>query len=171
MNENIERIQRIYRAVVADAGAEPIQRLDAIEQVVQQVLPLIELGEIKPDLHAWVSNVVVRVDESDGAKADTILAAIASGQDDLSLDADPVLDLVVTLGRGRRKIWRFVSMADLDEMDELRNANMRAALRAYHKGWKPQYQAWREVLRRNLTIGAAVENNDLPTSAVLFDAS
>lgn len=171
MDQNIERIRDIYRAVVADAGVESIQRKQAIAQVVEQCQALVRSGELTPDLYTWVSSVVVKVDESDGAKADHILAAIARGEDDLGLEADPILDLVVTLGRGRRKIWRFVSLLDLDEMDELRNNNVRSVAIAYRDEWKPQYDAWRRILRRNITIGAAVEQGDLPdVAAALFEA-
>lgn len=172
MDQNTEKIRDLYRAVVADAGVESIQRKAAIAEVVEQCQSLVRSGDLKPDLYAWVASVVVRIDESDGAKADSILAAIARGEDDLGLDADPILDLVVTLGRGRRKIWRFVSLLDLDEMDELRNNNVRSVAIAYRDEWKPQYDAWRQILRRNITIGAAVEGGDLPAAAAaLFDTA
>lgn len=168
MNDDITRL---YRAVVADAGREGVSRREAIEQVVQQARPLVAAGSLVLDTDDLIRQMVKRADESDGNRADHVLAQVAQGVDDLSLDADPLLDMVVTLGRGRRKAWRFVGRVDLDEMNELRYGNVRAAQTAYFKGFKPQYDAWLPVLLRQPTIGAAVEAQDLPDLSTLFDVA
>lgn len=171
MNEHVQRIHDMYRAVVADSGTEKIAREQAIHLVAAQIQPLIDAGEIQPDTYSWVKALVVAADRADGAAADKVLAAIARGEDDLTTESMPYLDFVVTLGGGGRKVYRFLSLNDLDEMDELRHRNVRSVNRSYHKDWKPAYEGWRAVLRRNLTIGAAVEAGDLPTDSVLFEAS
>lgn len=169
MNDDIARI---YRAVVADAGREGISRRAAIEQVVLQARPLVESGALVLDTDDLIRQMVKRVDESDGNRADHILAEIAAGQDDLGVDCVAHLDTVAILGKGGRKAVRFIGRADLIEMNEIRFGNVRAAQTAYFKGWKPQYDAWLPVLVRNSTIGAAVEAGDLPSGEWLFgDAS
>ena len=164
-------IVRLYRAVVADAGAEGITRRDAIEQVVAQARPLVKSGAITLDTDDLIRQMVRRADESDGNRADHVLASVAAGADDLSLDGDPLLDMVVTLGRGRRKAWRHVTRTDLDEMNDLRYGNVRAAQTAYHKGFKPQYDAWLPVLLKHPTIGSAVAAGDLPGAKTLFEVA
>lgn len=166
-----QTIANLYRAVVADAGTQGITRREAIELVVEQVRPLLTSGDVVLDMDDLIRQAVRRCDESDGNKADHVLAAAAAGEDNLDLESDPVLDLVVTLGRGNRKAWRFVTRTDLDEMNEIRLGNVRAQTTAYYKGWKPQYDAWLPVLFRNPTIGAAVLAGDLPATDTLFAAS
>lgn len=172
MNDNENKIRDLYRAVIADAGSEGTTRETAIHAVAAQVQPLIESGAVTVDVYSWVKQVCIGIDKKDGASADQVLAGIAAGQDDLTTDCPPYLDQVVTLGRGRRKVYRFLVLDDLDEMDEMRHRNLRAVSRAYYKEWKPGYHAWRAVLRRNLTIGAAVTAGDLPAlDADLFGQS
>lgn len=172
MNDLAQRIQDIYRAVVADSGTEKIPREQAIHMVAAQIQPLIDSGEVVPDTYSWVKALVVAADRADGAAADKVLAAIARGEDDLTTDSPmPYLDFVVTLGGGHRKVYRFLSLDDLDEMDELRHRNVRSVNRSYHKDWKPTYEGWRPILRRNLTIGAAVQAGDLPNDDALFESA
>lgn len=167
-----QRIHDIYRAVVAESGAAKMPREQAIHAVAAQIQPMIDSGELVPDTYAWVKALVVAADKQDGAAADRVLAAIARGEDDLTTDSPmPYLDFVVTLGAGQRKVYRFLSLDDLDEMNELRHRNVRSVNRSYHRDWKPTYEGWRAVLRRNLTIGAAVEAGDLPVDAVLFESA
>lgn len=166
MNEDIARI---YRAVVADAGREGITRKAATEQVVVQARPLINSGALVLDPDDLIRQMVRRVDESDGNRADHILAEIAAGQDDLGVECTPYLDTVATLGRGSRKAVRFIGRNDLIEMNEIRFGNVRAAQTAYFKGWKPQYDAWLPILVRNDTIGSAIEAGDLPAAETLFE--
>jgi hypothetical protein len=161
MNDDITRL---YRAVVADAGVEGITRRDATEQVVQQARHLVDSGAIVLDTDDLIRQMVKRADESDGNRADHLLADLAAGQDDLGPEVEPLLDYVVTLGRGRRKAWRFVGRIDLQEMNEIRYGNVRAAQTAYFKGFKPQFDAWLPILLKHPTIGAAVEAGDLPHS-------
>lgn len=173
MNDAAERVHNLYRAVVADSGANKIQRDAAAHLVAQQIQPLIDSGEVVPDVFAWVKSLVIAADRRDGQAADKVLLAIGAGQDDLSTETPmPYLDFVVTLGAGGRKVYRFLTASDLDEMDELRHRNVRTANRSYHRDWKPAYDAWRKVLRRNVTIGAAVECGDLPLfDEALFDTA
>ncbi len=164
-------IARIYRAVVADASTAGITRKDAIELVIEQARPLVQSGVIVLDTDDLIRQQVQRADHQDGARFDHLLADIASGVDDLGVDCPDLLDTVATLGRGRRKIARFVSRTDLDEMNEIRFGNVRAAQTAYFKGWKPQYDAWLPVLLRQPTIGAAVTAGDLPAADQLFEVA
>lgn len=165
MNDDITRI---YRAVVADAGREGISRKAAIEQVVLQARPLVTSGALVLDTDDLIRQMVKRADESDGNRADHLLAEIGAGQDDLGLNTPEQLDAVATLGRGRRKAMRFIGRSDLIEMNEIRYGNVRSAQTAYYKGWKPQFDAWIPILIRCSTIGVAVEAGDLPGAETLF---
>lgn len=167
-----ETIARIYRGIVADSGTTGIKRTDALDELVRQIEPMWRAGDIRLDVADLIRNLGRRVDEADGQRADDALALIASGADDLSLDADPVLDLSVTLGRGLRKAWRNVTADDLLLMDVARSANVRSVSIAYQTKWRPQIDAWLPVLMRHSTIGAAVLAGDLPTGeALLFESA
>lgn len=166
-----DTISRLYRAIVADSGTEGIRRADALDQLVDQVLPLWRNGQVELNPADLIRAAGRRIDEADGAAADDMLAAIAAGVDDLGLESDPILDRVVTLGRGHRKTWRNVVAADLQEMDANRYGNLRSAQVSYHKRWKPQVDAWLPVLMRHSTIGDAVEAQDFPRLDALFDVS
>lgn len=169
---NVHHITNLYRAVVADSGVEKIAFQQAVHEVAAQVQPLIDSGELVPDTYSWVKALVTQVDKAEKGSTDETIAAICRGEDDLSLDAPDYLDRVVTLGGGGRKSWRFVTAGDLDEMDELRHRNVRSVNRSYHKDWKPKYLALGAVLRRNLTLGAAVQAGDLPTlGETLFESA
>lgn len=156
-----ESIARIYRAIIADANTEGIDRKEALDELVLQIRPLVQSGDVALDLDEAIRAEGRRVDERDGGRVDGVLRAIARGDDALDLDDDPVLDLVVTLGAGRRKIWRHVNRDDLREMDSLRYQNLHAQQLAY-KRWRDEYEAWVTVLFRHPTIGDAVLANDLP---------
>lgn len=172
MNPNMQQIANLYRAVVADGGVEKVSFQQAVHDVAAQVQPLIDSGALVPDTYSWVKAIVTQVDKADKNSTDETLAAIARGDDDLSLDTPAYLDRVVTLGGGNRKIYRFLTGSDFDEMDELRHRNVRSVNRSYHKEWKPKYLAFSAVLRRNLTLGEAVLAGDLPTAdADLFGAA
>lgn len=172
MNSNETKVRDLYRAIVADAGTEGTTRESAIHEVAAQIQPMIDSGQIKPDVYSWVKQLCITVDKKDGASVDSVLAAIGRGEDDLTTEGAQYLDHVATLGRGRRKAYRFLMIDDLDEMDELRHRNVRSVNRSYNKDWKPCYLGWRVVLRRNLTIGDAIEAGDLPSSdAGLFGVS
>lgn len=171
MNENEQRLTDIYRAVIAEGGVEATQYREAMHEVAAQVQPLIDSGEIVPDTLSWVGSVLAKVDKAEKNSTDEVLAAIARGEDDLSLDTPAHLDRVVCLGGGRRKVYRFLTAVDFDEMDEVRHRNVRSVNRAYHKEWRPKYAAWRVILRRNLTLGDAVQAGDLPVVAAELFAS
>lgn len=164
MNQS-DRITTLYRAVIAGGGAVATNRDKAIHLVAEQVQPLIDSGELVVDTFAWVKTLVLAADRRDGQAVDKVLVAIGLGEDDGTTEGATYLDHVATLGRGGRKVYRFLTASDLDEMDELRHKNVRTVNRSYHRDWKPAYDAWRQVLRRNVTIGNAVESGDLP----LFD--
>lgn len=169
MNSNETKVRDLYRAIVADSGTDGTTRESAIHEVAAQIQPMIDSGQIKPDVYSWVKQLCITVDKKDGASVDGILGSIARGEDDLTTEGAQYLDQVATLGRGRRKSYRFLMIDDLDEMDELRHRNVRSVSRSYNKDWKPRYLGWRVILRRNLTIGDAVQAGDLPADdAALF---
>lgn len=160
-------ITRIYRAIIADAGTDATELKLALDELVLQVRPRIESGEIALNIDDAIRAAGRAADKRDGLRVDGTLRAIARGEDSFEMDDDPLLDMVVTLGGGRRKIWRHVNQDDLREMDSLRYQNLHAQQIAY-KRWRDEYQPWVAILFRHPTIGAAVEAGDLPADAVLF---
>ncbi len=102
-------IARIYRAIIADSGVEATDLKVALDELVLQVRPGIESGAIVLDIDDAIRAAGRAIDKRDGGRVDGVLRSIARGEDALELDDDPVLDLVATLGAGRRKIWRFVT--------------------------------------------------------------
>ena len=162
MTDQVAHLTNLYRAVVADSGTDKISFRTAVHEVAAQIQPMIDRGELRIDTLTWVNAVMTKIDKAEKASTDATLSAIARGEDDLGVDTPAYLDRVACLGGGARKAYRFLSAADIDEMDELRHRNVRSVNRSYHKEWKPGYLGWREVLRRNLTIGAAVAAGDLP---------
>lgn len=83
-----------------------------------------------------------------------------------SLDFEDLLDVVVTLGGGRRKPWRFVNESDLDSMDEVRFGNL-AKQQAAYTAWRPKYTALLTAFRIHGSAAAVYKAG--PTGAT--DAS
>lgn len=164
VNDSATIITNLYRTVIGEGGSGPVDRRDAILEVYKRVQPLIESGDLVPDVYAWVKTEVMAADKRDGESVDKTLDALSAGEeDDLSLGVTPNLDKVVVLGGGRRKTFRYVALEDIDEMDELRHRNVRSVNRSYHKDWKPAHDGWRAVLLRYPTILDAIEADDRPT--------
>lgn len=163
----LDDIARIYRAIIADGGTTHVDRKAALDELVLQVRPRVLAGDIDLDIDDAIRAAGRAADERDGNRVDGVLRAIAQGQDSLEIDDDPVMDLVVTLGGGRRKVWRFVNADDLREMDSLRFQNLHSQQLAY-KRWRDEYEAWASVLLRHDTIGDAVLAGDLPSEQELF---
>lgn len=163
MNDNTTIITNLYRTVVGEGGVESIDRRDAILEVARRAQPLIEAGELVPDTHSWIKSQVIAADKRDGIAVDKTLDALSAGkEDDLALGVTPNLDKVVVLGGGRRKVYRHLTLEDLDEMDELRHRNVRSVNRSYHREWKPTHDGWRAILLRYPTILDAIEAGDRP---------
>lgn len=154
-------IRKAYREVVAECEDEGVDLKNATDAVADLVEPRIKDGSLTVPLDDLIRSAVKDVDRSDGSRADTALRAVARGEESIGLDNDPALDMVVTLGKGRRKSLRFVRQADLMLMDELRYSNLRNAQEAYDT-WRQTYEPWFQVLGRQATVEFAMRSGDLP---------
>lgn len=148
-----ETVARLYREAVAEAGEQGGQRQDAFMVASARVETEIRAGRLIVPTETVIRAELLKADESDGRRADSVLRTAATGQASL---VEPDLDLVVTLGRGRRKPWRWITRDDLREMDVVRFENVRAVQDSYAE-WRTYYDTALAVLFQYPTFGEAVE--------------
>lgn len=150
-------VSRIYREAVANSGADGIDRQTAYDTAVARIARLIHNGSLVLPLEKAIRAELDKADGRDSRSADAVLRRVLSGEQSLFTETgDPVLDLIVTLGKGRRKAWRDVTAADVAEMTELRQGNMRSTILSF-EAWRNDSDAAMPVLLAHGTIGAAVE--------------
>jgi len=147
----------VYRHVVATVEDESIQRQEAFQQAESRLLEMYDEGSLKIPANEAIRAALLEVDKRDGSRADAVLEAALSGQDSFGMEGDPILDVVVILGEGRRKLWRHVTSDDLREMDRLRYRNLRSQQHAYET-WRDSYEPTLEALSRFPTFGDAVQH-------------
>ena len=158
-----ETIATIYRETVAEHGREGVDRSVAIDEATAKVLAEIKAGRYKVDQAAAIRASLIRIDEREGRTADQIIRR-AAGTDGAQLETCD-LDVIVTLGGGRRKPWGEVTAADLAVMNEIRFKNYRQAERTY-KEFSEAYELLRESLFMHGTLGAAHAASGLPGAAM-----
>jgi hypothetical protein len=124
-----EAVRNEYRRAVAEAGmtGNDVNKMDAFAFAAEALRERIHAGEIELPIDDALHAALSVVDKQDGRAADNILARIARGEIGLEIWPDPMLDVVVTLGGGRRKAWRHVTAEDLSGMVDLRKQNTNAA--------------------------------------------
>jgi len=159
-NEWVDTITRIYREALAEAGPEGADRQEVLMVAAARVAMEVRSGRLAYTIDSFIQSELIKVDESDGKKADTIIRAAAIGQASFDL-SDAVLDVVVTLGNGRRKSWRDVNSDDLVAMNEVRYRNYKAVRDSY-QDWFKSYRAIAPVLLQYKTFGAAVAAGGFP---------
>lgn len=121
-----------YRRAIARFGSASmhVNKLDAFAHASEAIRGRIHEGEIEIPVEDAIHAALTAADSRDGQAADSILAQVARGELGLDIWPDPKLDMVVVLGRGRRKAWRHVTADDLSLMVELRKQNTNAARRS-----------------------------------------
>lgn len=150
-----QTVNRIYQRQLSLFGSSGAQLRDVMDAARPEIRMLIDAGELSIDIDGVIDAELLSVDESNGKQADRVLAQLANGQEYLTIDADPMLDVVVTLGKGLRKQWRDITSADLVLMDELRYQNVRKQQDAYGN-WRAVFAPVASILVRFATIGDAV---------------
>lgn len=151
-----EALDAAYKRIVKDAGSDGLNRARAEADAADEVSALIDRGEVaEPNRFNALVKIVRGIDSRQGAAADRIIDRLAAGEVSLGMDDDPTLDTVVTLGGGRRKSWRFVTVDDLDLMDEERNRNFKAVTESYKK-WKADLAVVKPAVLAYGTVGSAV---------------
>lgn len=141
-------IQTYYReAVAAHSSPDDVaDRQECIKEARDRILEGITDGDIAaPDTGDLIARDLLSQDTADKQSADAMIDLLVYGGQD-TLDLDDFLDVVVTLGAGRRKPWRFVSDLDLESMDEVRYANLEKQQSAY-SSWRPKFLALRAAYR------------------------
>ena len=106
-------IRRIYRETIASYGDAGIGRAEAIEAAAATVMVEVNAGRLSLDFEQAVRAELRKADEADGRDADTIINRLSRGQVPITEDD---LDVVVTLGKGLRKVWREVTGDDLVQL-------------------------------------------------------
>ena len=101
----IEAVTAEYRRVVATYGSATahVDKLDMFAHAAESIRERIHSGELELPIEDAIHAALSAADARDGQAADSILGKIARGEIGLNLWPDPLLDVVVTLGRGRRK--------------------------------------------------------------------
>lgn len=168
MAEWQETLTRIYREATAEAGPDGADRQETLIVAAARVATEIRSGRLKYALDDFIRSELIRTDESDGKKADAIIRVAATGQGTFEL-TDAILDVVVTLGKGRRKPWRFVSAADLKDMDRLRYSNLRNAQNSYDE-WRSYYDLALPVLVQFGTFEKATDAGGFPPKSAAESA-
>lgn len=155
MSDFSQTVNAIYQKNLALFGSTGAQLRKVMDAARPEIRSLIESGELTIDINGVIDAELLSVDESNGKQADRVLAQLANGQATFSLDPDPMLDVVVTLGKGHRKLWRDITSSDLVLMDELRYQNVRKQQDAYG-AWRAVFSPVATILVRFETIGDAV---------------
>lgn len=150
-----QTVNRIYQKQLSLFGSAGAQLRDVMDAARPEIRMLIDSGELSIDIDGVIDAELLSVDESNGKQADRVLAQLANGQDYLNIDADPMLDVAVTLGKGLRKQWRDITSADLVLMDELRYQNVRKQQEAYGV-WRSVFSPVAAILLNFDTVGDAV---------------
>lgn len=155
MKEFSTTVNQIYRDALAEFGADGAQMREVFATVRPRIRALVESGALTIDVDGAIDAELLAVDMANGKQADRVLAQLAGGQEQFSFDSDPMLDVVVTLGKGLRKQWRDITAVDLRVMDELRYENVRKQQDAYGQ-WRVSYSPVLSVLDRFSTVGDAI---------------
>lgn len=147
-----------YRTAVAKYGnaSTHVNKLDMFAHATEAIRQRIHDGELAIPLEDAIHAALNVADARDGSAADNILAKIVRGEIGLTMWPDPMLNIVVTLGKGRRKAWRHVTAEDLSDMAELRNQNTKAARRSERRFVKDVEAVYADLVSAG-SIGVMVE--------------
>lgn len=157
-------IRRIYREAVASYGAEGVNRQEAMESALSTVMVEVRAGRLDLNLESAVLAELRKADEQDGRDADNIINRLSYGQVPITEDD---LDVVVTLGKGKRKVWREVTGDDLVMMRELRRENYLKAKGAFDE-FAANVNRLLPVLFEFRTVGEAHANGGFPPADAKF---
>jgi hypothetical protein len=156
-NAWIDQVASIYRATVADLTQveDNVQRKTAFAHTTEKIVDLVRNEELSIPLDDVIHAALMKVDERDGGYADAAIKSLVAGQNDLEIEGSPMLSMVVTLGRGKRKVWRDFTVDDLAELDRLRYQNV-ASVKAAYDEWRADYEAIFPGLLAAGTVGQMV---------------
>lgn len=144
-------VSNTYAGVVGEADPDAgIGRQEAMEIATSRILSAIDSGNVKIDLADVVKRALLHADSRHGKRADDLIEATHKGLLTL-FDSVDELNTVVTLGAGRRKLWRHINDDDLIAMDSARYKNIANAQDAYGR-WRASFEPTWQKLRIHKTI-------------------
>lgn len=143
-----------YQQVVYQAP-DGAQRRDLYEEAAEIIQGQYDRGEIEISLDKAIRAALNEADKQQGAAADKIIDDLRKGIGDLQLDGDPILRTVVTLGKGLRKSWEYVTVNDLLILDDQRRTNLKNAQEAFDI-WENNLDVILPIVGEHVTVGAAV---------------
>lgn len=164
-----DAFRTVYREVTAEFGPDGGNRSDILDRAAERLAAQVRSGMVEFDYASAIRAELVKVDESEGKRADNIIRAAATGQGEFQITTE-VLDVVVTLGAGLRKQWRDVTAKDLEAMNEIRYRNYRNVKSSYEE-WFQHYRSIRAVVFKFATFGVAVEQGGFPPRAKRYHAA
>lgn len=147
-------VRDYYRQeVAARSGVDAADRRECVKYAQDRIAEAIACGEVEPpEIGEQIRRDVLAVDESDKRAADRMLDMLLYGGQE-QLEFYDLLDVVATLGKGRRKSWRNVSWQDVEAMEQEQFDNLNAQVEAYAKK-RPMYQALRDALMTHGSVEA-----------------
>lgn len=125
-----QTITRVYREAIDSYREHGVKREEAVESALATLMVEYRAGRLKVDIEAALRAQLVRADESDGRSADGMLRRICQGNVPL-IEED--FDVVVTLGKGLRKTWRFVTTEDISSMIQVRFENYKMVRESFEE--------------------------------------
>ena len=147
-----------YRRAITNLGGKnaDVNKLDAFAFATEAIRERIHSGELELPIDDAIHAALATADNKDGRAADGILAKIARGEIGMDMWPDPLLEVVVTLGGGRRKAWKQVTADDLRLMADLRKQNTNAARRSERRFLKDIETVFDDLVLAG-SIGVMVE--------------
>lgn len=149
-----QHVAGIYAQQVRDRSRNnAVHRAEVFEESEQVIIAMLERGDVREVYGQLARSMLQAVDRKMKGRADRVVQRTLDGELDAATLSDgysesvSLLDTVVTLGGGMRKSWRYVQEHDVDLMHEQRQANARAASRAFRNVWTPQKHRLASVLR------------------------
>lgn len=155
MNDYTATIRAMYRAEVGrlTEDHETVDRRTVFAFVEEAAAAMHARGELEIPVTDIINAVLIKADEKDGSATDSAIRSFASGQFHIDFEGDSLLAMVVTLGRGKRKLWRDFTVDDLTELDRLRFRNVASVQTAYAE-WRESFDVLLPQLLAAGTIGA-----------------
>lgn len=145
-----------YQRIVYESGDTGIQLAKAVAIASENVQRMIDYGEVEaPDVLSALVTIGKSEDTRQKSSTDGALERLANGEVSIDMGGDPMLRMVVTLGKGDRKSWDYVTASDLRRIFELRRENLVTQKQAFER-FEENYNATVAAVLAHRTVGEAV---------------
>lgn len=126
-----QQLTHLYSEVGGDAGVLGIDRPIAFSATIEKARASGLLDKLTDaDLESYATFMLRQIDSKQGGVADSMIRDAAAGKVILSGVDDARLDMMATLGNGRRKLYRHITATDIEEMILTRQKHARSSVRA-----------------------------------------